>query len=83
MRSERAIGTRLIALLTDALGKIEHDRDRKAVMRACQLDERLARLRLDVGRVDDRELHRSEALRGDEVKELERVFGGRLIVRIV
>ena len=53
VRAEVAVRPRAVALLADALGQVEHDRDRQHVVLARQRDERLARLGLHVRRVDD------------------------------
>ena len=50
---------------------------------ARQLDQRLARLRLHVGGVDDRQAAGGQTLGGDEVQRLEGVAGRRLVVLVV
>ncbi len=54
-------GPRPVALVADSLRQIEDDRDRQHVVLARERDQRLARLRLDVGRVDDRQLRAGAA----------------------
>ena len=58
VRPELPVGAAGVALVADALGQREHDRDRQAVELARERHQRLARLGLHVGRVDDRELAR-------------------------
>jgi len=83
MRAELPVRSRGVAPLADRLGDIEHDRDRQQVMTPGELDEWLARLGLDVGRVDDREPAGLEALAGDVVERVERRLGRRLVVLVV
>jgi len=52
---------------TEALGKVEHDRDRQAVVASREGDERVARFPLHVGRVHDDETPRGEPLAGESV----------------
>ena len=55
VRPERAVVTGCVALSAHLGRHVQHDGDGKAVVLARQLDERLARLGLNVGGVDDRE----------------------------
>jgi hypothetical protein len=80
VRAEIPLLTGSISFLAEPLGQVEHDRDRQAVVFPGQGDERLARLGLDVGRVDDRQAAQGETLSGDEVQEFEGVVRDRLIV---
>ena len=54
-----------------------------AVELSRQRDQRLARLGLHVGGIDDREQAAREPLRRDEVQHLEGVTGRRLVVLVV
>ena len=83
LNAEIAVGALLVALEADALRHVEDDGDWQRVIFAGEGDERLARLRLDVGGVDDGELHAGEALGGDVVEHGESVVGGGLIVLVV
>ena len=53
VRAEVAIRALAIAILSEAIGQVEHERDGKDVIVACELNERLACFWLDVGGVDD------------------------------
>jgi hypothetical protein len=83
VRAERAIGRDPIPFLADALGQVEHDRDRQAVVLPRQSHQRLAGGLLDVRRVDDGEAPRRQALRRDQVQHLEGVGRSRLVVLVV
>ena len=73
-----------VALLADRLGQVEHDRDRQARDTPRELDERLARLALHVGRVDDGEPAARQPLGGDEVQRPRtRPSVARLVVLVV
>jgi hypothetical protein len=81
--AEVALVTEPIPLLTDLLGQVQHDGDRKAVVLPGEGDERLARFRLHVGRLDDRQAAQGQPLPGDEVQDLEGVVRHGLIVFLV
>src|SRR3712207_8039953 len=68
--------------LHDALPiwEVEHDRDREQIVLAGESDQRLARLALDVGRVDHRESPGCEPARRDEVQDRERILRRGLVV---
>ena len=83
MDAEIAVGAALVALEADALRQIEDEGDGQGMIFAGKGDQRLARLRLDVGGVDDGQLHALKPLGGDEVKQRESVFGRGLIVLVV
>ncbi len=83
MRPEGAVGSRAVALQTDRLGWVEHDRDGEQVVRLGELDQWLAGLALHVRRVDDREPGLSQAPPGDEVQDRERISGSRLVVFVI
>ncbi len=72
-----------VALATHALRHVEHDGHGKHVILAGQLHQRLARLRLHVGGVDHGEQPALQPLAGDDVQQLERGSGHRLIVFVV
>ena len=83
MWSEVSIGTASIALLAQLLREIEDKRDRQNMKFARQFDKRFARVRLNIGRIDYRESAPRQPLPRDEMQNLERITGGRLIVLIV
>jgi hypothetical protein len=72
VRAEVAIGTLAVPRLTHPLRQVEHDRHRQCVVPARQLDEWLPRLRLDVGRVDDRQQPALQSPCRDVVQHVER-----------
>jgi hypothetical protein len=59
--------------VADALRQIEDDRDRENVILASECDERLARLWLDVGRIDYRQLCAGQSPRGHEMQCRKRI----------
>jgi hypothetical protein len=83
VRAEVAIGPRTVPLLADRLRRVEHDRHREEIMLLRELDERLARLALHVGRIDDREARLCEPAAGDEVQDGERVRRRALVVLVI
>jgi hypothetical protein len=83
VRAEGTVGPVAVALLAEALRQVEHDRDGQEVVPARQLDQRPPRLRLDVGRVDDRQTAPGHPRAGDVVEELEGVVGRVLGVLVV
>ena len=83
MGTEVALRTGSVALGAQLLRNIEHDREGEDVMVARELHERLARVRLDVRRVHDRELPELQALPRDEVEDLEGLLRHRLVVLVV
>src|SRR5215472_2244150 len=50
-----AVSTRLIALLAQLFGQVEDDRNREHMKLSGQLDQRLTRLWLHIGRINDGE----------------------------
>src|SRR5262245_34422957 len=83
VRTEVPIRTRRVALVAELRWQVHDDRDRQAVVLARKCDERLPRLRLNVGRIDDRELAGGKALGRDEVEHLERIARRGLAVLVV
>ena len=83
VRTEVAVRPRSIAFVADALGQIQDDGHRQDVVFARKRDERLARLGLDVGRVDDGELPTRQPSRRHEVQGGKGVVGRRLVVLVV
>jgi hypothetical protein len=81
--AEVAVGPRPVPLQAELLGQGEHDRHGQHVVAARDLDQRLAVLGPDVGRVDDGEPPGPQAPLGDEVQDVERILGRGLVVRIV
>jgi hypothetical protein len=82
-RAERAVLADLVALDADALRDVEHHGDGEDVVVARQIDQRLARGRLDVGRVDDRQEPGVQAACGDIAECCEGVGAGGLVVLVV
>jgi hypothetical protein len=78
-----AIGSQLVSILTNSIRNIEHERYWNNVVLARERYERPSSFRLHVGGIDDRELAGGEPLGGDEVQDLEGVFGRSLIVLVV
>ena len=83
MRPEVPVRSRSIAFVADALWQIENHRDRQNVILAGQRHKRLACLRLDVRRIDDRELGPGEPTGRHEMQRRERIIGRRLVVLVV
>lgn len=83
VRAEVPVRTRAVPLPTDLLREVEHDRDRQHVVLACERDERLARLWLDVRGVHDREFAPPQTLGRDVVEYVERVVRRALVVLVV
>ena len=73
---------RAVAFQAHLFGHIEHDGDRKNVVRLRQFDHLAPGVALHIGRVDDGEPSRRETFAGDEVQHLERVLGGGLVVLV-
>ena len=80
MRTARTSG---VAILANAILQVEHERDGKNVIVACELNEWLARFGLDVGGVNDGEFPGRETFGSDEVQDFEGVFRRCLVVFIV
>src|SRR5687768_5481709 len=83
MLAESAIGAAGVAIATEPLRHVEHEDDGQAVILACQSNERLPRLNLDVRRVNDSEFAGAEPLARDELQNLKGVLGGGLTVLVV
>lgn len=81
--AEGPVGPRRVSLVAEPLGEVEDDRQWEAVELACEGDERLSGLGLDVRRVDHREPPGGEPLLRDEVEDLERVVRRPLVVLVV
>ena len=71
VRAEIAVRARAVAFAGRLLRQVEDDRDRQDVVLASQLDQRLARFRLDVRGVDDGQPSGASRLRSDEVQRVE------------
>ena len=76
-------GRACVALHADLLGHVEHDRHRQDVVVAGQVNQRAARVRLHVRRVDHGEPAELEPLGGDRVQRGEGRRGDRLVVLVV
>jgi hypothetical protein len=72
-----------IALLAQLLREIEDERHRQNMKFARKFYQRLARVRLNIGGVNCRELPQSKPLPGDEMKDFERIASDRLIILVV
>jgi hypothetical protein len=83
VRSEGPIGPSLVALVAELVGKVQDDRHREAVVLPRERDDGLARLRLHVRGVDDRDLAGGETLLRDEIEHVEGVVGRGLAVLVV
>ncbi len=83
MTSERTVRAGRVTRDAGRLGNIEDDRHGEHVMPPGQLDERLARARLDIGGIGDREPAGGQPLARDEMQHLEGVAGGRLVILVV
>jgi hypothetical protein len=78
-----AIGAVTISILANSLREIENNRHWYDVIFPRQSDEGLARLDLNIGRINNGEFSRLEPLGGDKVQDLKSCVGRRLIVLIV
>jgi hypothetical protein len=83
MGPEVAIGTGSIALLAQALRKVEHDRYREEVVFAREPHELGAVLAPDVRSIDDRQPPAGHPLASDEMEDLESIVSGALVVLVV
>ena len=83
MRAEVAIRPIPIAVLAETLGQVEDDRDRQEMVLAREANERSARFRLHVRRIDDGQPSTRHPLPGDVVEQLERVARRVLGVLVV
>ena len=81
--SKVAVCSLAIAILAEAIRQVEHKRDRKDVIVACELNERLARFGLHVGGVNDGKFRGRETFGGDVVQDFEGIFRCCLVVFIV
>ena len=81
--AEGAVGPGGVAVQADALGQVEHDRDRQHVVRAGERDEGPARIGLHVRRVDDCQAAGVQSLAGDVVQHVEGRRGRRLVVLVI
>ena len=81
--AELAIRPLLVAGDADLFGNIDHDRHGEGVIPARQLDQVLAILGADVGRVDDGQPAARQPLAGDEMQHPEGILGGVLIGLVV
>ena len=81
--TEVAVGPVAVALLAQLGRQVEDNSYRQHVGCPCQLHQRLACLRLNVGCIDHREPASREALAGDEVEHLEGIFRRGLVVFVI
>src|SRR5436309_2926013 len=83
VRAEVPVRAVTVPVVAESFRKVEHDGDGQDVILTRQRDERLARLRLHVGRVNDCEPPGRKPLRGDEMQHLECVLCRSLIILVV
>ena len=83
MGAKVAVRARGIPIVADALGDIEDDGHRQAVVAARKLHKRAARSMLHVGGVDHSQPAGGESLRGDVVEDLEGVVRSGLVVFVI
>ena len=83
VRPKGALRTLAVALLTELLRQVEHDGHWQTVILTRQRHERLARLRLDIRGIHDREAPSRQALGSNEAQDLKGVPGGCLVVFII
>lgn len=82
-RSELTFGSRSVALDGDGFGQVENDGDGKSMPLAGKCDQTLARLRLDIGRIDDGETAPLETLLDHIAQHVERIASRALIILVV
>src|SRR6266550_669432 len=73
-----AVGSLLVPIDHDSLRHVEDDANDEAVVPLGEFDQRLARLRLDIRRIDDGQAAALQPLRGDQMQHLEG-RGGRIL----
>ena len=83
VRAEVPVRAAGVARRADLARQVEHDGDREQVVLADDLHQRLARLALDVGGVDDGQPPTAQPPAGDLVQDGERVLARALVVRVV
>jgi hypothetical protein len=81
--AEIAVGTGLVPIAANSLLQIEDDCNRKAMILARESYQRLPRFGLNIGRVDHGQAAGGKPFAGNELKHLESIFGGRLVVLVV
>ena len=83
VRTELAVGPTLITLVAQLFWQVQNDRHRQNMKLASERDQRLARLRLHVRRVDYGQAASSQPLASDEVQDIECIIRGRLGILVV
>src|SRR5215813_7779224 len=83
MRPKVSVRTAPVPLAAEFLREIEDDGNGHHVKFASQSDERLARLRLDIGRIYDREPTRSQPLACYEMEDFEGFLRRGLVVLVI
>src|SRR5262245_13652769 len=83
VRPKIAVWPRAIPVVADSLGKIQNNGDGQHVVFARQRDQRLPRLGLNVGRVDDRQASTNEPARSNKVQCGEGIIRRGLVVLVV
>jgi hypothetical protein len=83
VRAELPVRSGGVAVGAHPLRQVEHDRDGQHVVRAGQLDQLAAVVRLHVRGVDDGQPAGGQPLAHDVVQQLERLRGGGLVVLVV
>jgi hypothetical protein len=83
MWAKVAIGSGVIAIMTDALGYVDHDRNGQTVILASELHQRLTVFCPNVGRINDGQQTSRQTFAGQVMKHVERIARCLLIVFIV
>ncbi len=83
VRAEITVRSRAVALLAQLHRNIENNCNRQNIMLTRQGNQRLTRLRLHIGRVDNREPAGGETFGRDEMEHIKCVSGSRLVVFVV
>ena len=83
MRSKVAVYAAFVPIPTDVLAEVEHDRDRQAMILACQRHQGPPRLLLHVGGVHHRQTGGRQTFRRDKAQHFKCVVGRRLVVLVV
>ena len=83
MGAEFPVAAVRIAVVAEPLRQVEDNGDRQHVVGLRQRHQRLSCLRLDVRRVNHRQLPSLQSFAGDEIQSLERIRRGCLVVFII
>ena len=83
VRTELPVGAGNVPLVAQLLRQVKDDCSRQNVVLPRKLDQRLAGLRLHVGRVNDCQPSERKPLAHDRMQQIERCVGYRLVVFVV